>query len=143
MRTIILTSTTFTGGVIFKFHDSGRLASFDTSEAELSDQQAEWLVRKCPAHLNKIQEILGNSVTAKLTEIKDNETDVVTFDMFWDKYNSKTRSNKIASRRKWERMPKGERLKAFKFINKYDSSLPPGIGRKLAETYLNVELWNN
>lgn len=140
MRTFVMTSKEFTGGVIFRFKDSGALLSFDVSEAELSEVQSQWLISRCPTHIDKLKEIIGKSTTAKITELEAGE---VTFEMFWNKYDSKTHSSKKRTLVKWNKMTLGERVKAYNYINKYVVGLKPGVEKKYAETYLNAELWNN
>jgi hypothetical protein len=38
-------------------------------------------------------------------------------------------------------MSVGERVKAYEHIPKYLNKIPQGVGIKLAETYLNSEIW--
>lgn len=140
MRTVVLTSTAFTGGVIFKFKESGVLLSLDTSEAELTEEQSVWLISKCPTHVDHLKQVLGTSKTAKLTEL---ETGTISFEMFWNKYDSKTSSSRKRTLAKWDKMTVGEQVKAFNYINQYIPNIKPGVEKKYAETYLNAELWNN
>jgi len=139
MKTYSLTSTAFPGEVIFDFDDAGYLVKFDTSGADLSEQQQLWLLKKMPKHLSRVKQVLENSNTATLTEINQD----VTFDSFWNRYNNKVRSSKKRTLARWNRMSRTDRLRAFNFIVKYEATLTNGIEKKYAETYLNAELWNN
>ena len=139
MKIYSLTSTAFEGEVIFEFDDAGNLVSFDTKGAQLSQQQQMWILKAMPRHLAHILNIMGDSKTATLTEIKQE----VTFDMFWNRYNLKDRSSKKRTQVKWNRMSRADQVRAFNHIAKYELTLKPGVDKKYAESYLNAELWNN
>ena len=138
IRKFILTSDKFKGEVIFEFTNL-LLTKYDTSCAELSDEQMLFLVAKLPRQLAETTAVLGNSKSVKLTEI----TQEITFDMFWNKYDDKTTSSKLRTLKKWDKMNTGEQVKAYHYITKYFASIPYGTRKKYAETYLNSELWNN
>lgn len=67
----------------------------------------------------------------------------VTFDMFWQRYDDKARSSKIKTQRQWDKMPAREQAKAYRFIPNYFASIPQGVCKKYATTYLSDQLWNN
>jgi len=134
-----LTSTAFDGEVLFEFNDAGILQKFDTSAAQLSEQQQLWVLNKMPKHLAHVKKILGDSTTATLTELKQD----VTFEMFWNRYNEKVRSSKKKAERIWNRLTKTNQVKAFRGIQTYERNIPGGVLKKYAETYLGAELWNN
>ncbi len=134
-----LTSTAFDGEVLFEFNDAGILQKFDTSAAQLSEQQQLWILKKMPKHLAHVKMILGDSETATLTELKQD----VTFEMFWNRYNEKVRSSKKKAERIWNRLTKTNQVKAFRGIQTYERNIPGGVLKKYAETYLGAELWNN
>lgn len=134
-----LTSVAFDGEVIFTFNDSGLLESFDISGAELSEKQHLWILKELPRELCEIKRVMGSSVSASMTELKKE----ITFEMFWQRYNEKIKSSKKKSLAKWNRLSKADRVKAFYFISKYEMSIPNGVAKKYAESYLNAELWNN
>jgi hypothetical protein len=134
-----LTSTAFDGEVLFEFNDAGILQKFDTSAAQLSEQQQLWILKKMPKHLAHVKMILGDSETATLTELKQD----VTFEMFWNRYNEKVRSSKKKAERIWNRLTKTNQVKAFRGIVAYERNIPGGVLKKYAETYLGAELWNN
>jgi hypothetical protein len=77
------------------------------------------------------------------TGILTEEAEKVTFEMFWDRYNDKARSSRVKTERVWNKMPEGERTKAYRYINRYKSSIPQGVCMKYATTYLNDQMWNN
>ncbi|MDY0102804.1 MAG: hypothetical protein RBS07_07670 [Lentimicrobium sp.] len=133
-----LTSAAFEGEVIFTFNDSGLLESFDTSGASLSEKQQVFILKELPRELCEVKRVLGGSVSARLTEIKQE----VTFEMFWNRYNDKRASRK-KTEMKWDRMKSAERLRAYNFIARYENSIENWRGKMYATRYLNEELWNN
>lgn len=140
MNTYLLTSTHFSGQVTFQFNDNDVLLKYDVTEATLTDQQLNWIASRLPKTLPQLQEVLKKAPNAKLTKIT---VSGVTFQQFWDRYNEKTRSSKKKAQTTWNRLPQGQRDAAYHFIPKYERSIPPGVAKKYAETYLNAELWNN
>ena len=134
-----LTSTAFDGEVLFEFNDAGILQKFDTSAAQLSEQQQLWILRTMPNSLPDVKKMLGDSTTAKFTELKQD----VTFEMFWNRYNEKVRSSKKKAERIWNRLTKTNQVKAFRGIIAYERNIPGGVLKKYAETYLGAEIWNN
>lgn len=139
MKTFLLSSSGFTGEVLFRFDEAGRLVQYDVTNADLSQEQLNWFTNKLPRTLSELKNVLKASKGAILTEQKQCGA---TFDMFWDKYDEKTRSSKKRSLAKWNRMSQLQRDKAFNFIDTYFRNLL-GTAPKYANTYLNDELWNN
>ncbi len=138
MKTYHLTSDNFTGFVKLVYDEQELLVSYDSTTATLTEKQQVWLLKKLPRELSELQHMLSLSSGAKVTEVKQE----VTFELFWKRYNE-TRSNKKRTEAKWKKMPENECIKAYLFISKYEASIPPGCGKKYAETYLNSEIWNN
>lgn len=139
MRKFELTSPAFSGHITYGFDDTtGRLLLVDMSEAELSKEQWECICKKIPANISNINVAKGR--TGVITEVTDGE---VTFDMFWQRYDDKARSSKVKTRKAWDKMPAREQVKAYRFIPRYFESIPPGVCKKYATTYLSDQLWNN
>lgn len=134
-----LTSTAFAGEVLFEFDDNQLLQRFDSTGANLSEQQQLFLLRRLPRDLAQIKTFLESSPTAKFTPIEQH----ITFEMFWNRYDEKVRSSKKKALKIWNRLSRTDQQKAFRFIARYEASLYPGTPKKYAETYLNAELWNN
>ena len=95
------------------------------------------ILRMAPTTPERMQSI--NWKTGVVTPIEA----MVTFEMFWNRYNDKARSSKVKTERVWNKMPEGERTKAYRYINRYKSSIPQGVCMKYATTYLNDQMWNN
>lgn len=138
MRTFLLTSPEFEGELEFRYCPEGHLQHFD-HRAEMDPVQRAWLLANLPCHINALMQLKQKTRTAKITEKKAE----VTFDDFWNKYDHKATSSKKKALARWQRMPLAERLKAYYHINRYFASIPGGVSKKNAETYLNSELWNN
>lgn len=139
MMTYSLTSSAFTGEVVFQFNESGLLISYDATSANLSEKQQVFLLRNLPRELSEVKQMIANSPNAKFVQINTE----ISFEMFWDRYNEKVRSSKKKAQLKWNRMSMTERAKAFYHIARYEGSIPNGVAKKYAETYLNAETWNN
>ena len=136
MKIFHLTSVTFTGYIEFQFNDGDLLEKYEIA-AGLSERQQIYLLKNMPRELPELDKLKSSTVT--ITEINQE----VTFDMFWNRYDEKIRSSKKKAIARWNKMGSGERLRAFRFISKYESNILPGTAKKYAETYLNAELWAN
>ena len=136
MKIYQLTSPTFNGYIEFVFDDNSLLSSY-AIHAELSEKQQIYILKNMPREILELDKLKSNTVT--LTEVNQE----VNFDMFWNRYDEKIRSSKKKAMARWSKMTQGERLRAFRFISKYESNILPGTAKKYAETYLNAELWAN
>jgi hypothetical protein len=139
MRRFILTSGAFPGEVYFEFNELNFLVKFDQSGADLSEEQQIFLLKRLPRELAEVQRVFEGSPSAKFTELKSD----VNFDQFWNRYDEKIRSSKKKALQKWIRLSQLERNLAYYFISKYEVSIPQGVPKKYAETYLHSEIWNN
>ena len=137
MRVFEITSTKYTGKVTVKFNDQDCFAGIDFSEADLTVGQMTWFM----SHLPKAATDMGYHTEAggKVVEILES----VDFNAFWNRYDDKARSSKLKTERVWNRMSRREQVKAYNFVPKYFQSIPGGVMKKYATTYLNDQLWNN
>lgn len=138
MKTFLWTSTTFEGDLEFVFNERGLLVKYADS-GTLSNEQRAWILANLPRTSTELLELAAKSKTIRLVEVKQE----ITFDMFWDKYDHKAVSSKKKALAAWQRLPKAEQIKAYNYIARYFQSLPAGVAKKYAETYLNSQLWNN
>lgn len=138
MRSFILTSPLMSGEVEFRFDEKGYLQGYD-NRAVLTPEQQEWLLMRLPKTLEGIKVILSQSKGAKLTEV----TKEVNFDMFWDRYDEKLLSSRKKALQIWEKMSARNRQAAYNYVYNYFASLPQGVRKKYAETYLRSEIWDN
>lgn len=137
MRVFEVSSEKYNGVVVYKFGDDDQFVGVDYSGADINVGQAHWIMTHLPANAQSMKCFPGTS--AKVVEIVEN----IDFKMFWDRYNDKARSSRVKTERLWKRMPKSEQIRAYHFIPKYFGSIPGGIMKKYATTYLNDKLWDN
>lgn len=135
MRVFEITSTKFTGKVIVKFNDEDCFAGIDFSEADISFEQVKWFLKKLPANSRSMGMYAGLDVS----EVRE----TIDFAAFWNLYNDKARSSRVKTERVWNRMSRAEQVKAYNYVPKYFQSIPGGVMKKYATTYLNDQLWNN
>ncbi len=136
MKKFVLTFPNVEGDIVFTY-DEGEVLQGVVFNGEYPERQRRNVLRTLPVRPEVLQRI--NWRDGILTE----EAEKVTFEMFWDRYNDKARSSKVKTQRVWDRMPEGERVKAYRYINRYKCSIPQGVCMKYATTYLNDQLWNN
>lgn len=138
MRKFELTSPAFEGCVTYGFDDTtDRLVMVDMSSVPLSAELWNCIWSNLPATSKAMGKVKGR--TGVITELVED----ITFDMFWQRYDDKARSSKVKTQRAWDKMPEREQVKAYQFIPRYFQSIPPGVCKKYATTYLSDQLWNN
>ena len=140
MKTYSITSEKFAGEITAVYDDRRELAKLDMSGAEMTIQQKNWLMANQPNTENKLFEMQQKSKWMKIELVPDA---IITFEMFWQRYDDKINSSKKRAKQRWDKMKEMDRNKAFNYINRYFASIPHGTRKKYAETYLNAELWNN
>jgi len=136
MRKFVLTFPGIEGDIVFTY-DDGEVLQGVVFNGDYPEQQRRNVLRTLPMRPEVLQRI--NWCDGILTE----EEERVTFEMFWNRYNDKARSSRVKTQRVWDKMPEGERVKAYRYINRYKSSIPQGVCMKYATTYLNDQMWNN
>lgn len=138
ITTYQITSPRFIGHVTIGF--AGAVCvSYNAQDAELTETQSQYFLQKLAAPQDLFLEMLNQKKIFTITGFVEE----LTFDMFWNRYNEKLRSSKKKAQTKWERLSKQQQILAFSYIPKYFKSLPDGIAKKYAETYLHSEIWNN
>jgi hypothetical protein len=127
--------------VELRFNSDSLLVGYNM-RAEWNGEQVRWFLHHFPRSHNalvQLQEHLGKSVS--VTELVRE----VSFEEFWKRYfagRSSDNSSKKKSEIRWNRMTKAEQLLAYNHVPRYLNKIPAGVGVKLAETYLNSEVWN-
>jgi hypothetical protein len=141
-----MTSPAFEGEVRFEYDtETGLMRGLDVP-AGLGVLQLSFLLAHIPASVAEMRGFpaflkKANSSASVREVFKD-----VSFEDFWERYFSgrgSDNSSKKKARVRWERMSISDRMRAFEYIPRYLNKIPHGIGVKLAETYLNSELWDN
>lgn len=140
MKTYHFTSNKFKGHIEFTYDANGLLQRYDTTQAELNQEQATWLVSNLPKSYEVMKKLVATNPDMKLSPpMKTN----VTFDEFWPKVYVNKGSSKKKSLQKWERLNQKNRDAAYNYWDTYLDQKQPGEGIKYVETYLNSEIWNN
>ena len=137
MRVFEVSSEKYNGVVVYKFGDDDQFVGVDYSGADINVGQAHWIMTHLPANAQSMMCFPGTS--AKVVEIIEK----VDFQSFWNRYNDKARSSRVKTKKVWDRMPKSEQIRAYHFVPKYFASIPGGVMKKYATTYLNDKLWDN
>lgn len=137
MRVFEVTSDKYSGVVVYKFGEDDRFVGIDFSGSDVNVAQAHWIMMHLPANAGSMAHFPGTS--AKVVEVVEE----VDFQRFWDRYNDKARSSRVKTKRVWDRMRKSDQMRAYHFVPKYFSSIPGGVMKKYATTYLNDRLWDN
>lgn len=140
MKTYKITSEKIAGEITVVYDDRRELAKLDMSGAEMTIQQKNWLMANQPNTEDKLFDMQQKSKWMKIDLMPES---IITFEMFWQRYDDKINSSKKRAKLKWEKMKESERIKAFNYVGRYFASIPQGTRKKYAETYLNAELWNN
>ena len=143
----IITSEAFTGEAVLMYDESGERPMFDGFNTGMRADQHRWLMHWiCENAIN--HSMLVEALRAcKVQNLKfQRVTFEPTFAEFWVRYfkdRHKDNSSKKTAERRWNSMPKGAQLAAYNYIGKYFLQIPAGTQPKLAETYLNSEVWDN
>lgn len=134
----LFTSTKIDGEIELHYDENQLLVNFEI-RSELTEEQHVWLLKRIPRELFELEKLIEQKTGICISQIEE----IITFEMFWNKYNEKTLSNKKRTFAKWKKMSTLEQRKAYQFINKYINMLPNGVRKKYAENYLDSEIWNN
>ena len=128
----------------FKYHLNGAFYSFKVLDSQLSLEQRTWLFgsNKFPCTEREMKEVWMKNLR-KNFEITVGEPDL-SFEAFWNAYANKVGKKKMAEN-SWNKLSKGNKIKALMSIKKYDNNLRlhPGIQKAHASTYLNQEYYDN
>jgi hypothetical protein len=146
MKRFSLTSPAFDGEALFEYGDDGDgLLRQLTVPVDFGKVQHAFLMSNLPATVAEMRQFPAflkeiNSPATVREVFRD-----VTFDDFWKRYfagRASDNSSKKKAKTRWDRMSRIQQQKAFEHIPKYLNRIPQGVGIKLAETYLNSDLWN-
>lgn len=136
MKRFAITSARFKGEITYTFNDQGFLQSF-VNNADLTEEQTKFILKYLPLTIDEVEEMLKKP-SLNLQEIPFK----VTFEMFWDRYNDKSRSSRKKSLKVWEKFDESNQAKAYLFYPIYNRQRG-NAEKKYCETYLAAELWNN
>ena len=139
MKTYLLTSSRFTGHIVFKYNLNSGLDAFEIN-AELSEVQRAWLYNNFPLIYEDLVFLAsGKNSTMKVTYVPED----LSFERFWKSYAYKV-GKMDRARKLWELLKEDDKVKALNYLTKYDLFLDKtGTNKLYPETYLNQKRWNN
>jgi hypothetical protein len=125
--------------MLVDYNEAGNIVELKVNYEDLPENTIDYLVTHIPCRFKHIDhyKTLKN---VRVTEIPFD----TSFNTFWNSYGSKM-GNKGRSERLWAALNETERTKAIKYIQTYNNWLlqNTGVSKKLPETYLNQQPWNN
>ena len=141
----IITSDAFTGEAVLTYDENGERPALDCFNTGMRADQHKWLLKWiCEMGINH-NTLVGTLNACKLPNLTFKE---VTFEPafadFWQQYfknRYKDNSSKKKAEIRWNKIGKRAQLEAYNYIGKYFLQIPAGTEPKLAETYLNSEVW--
>jgi hypothetical protein len=139
MKKYLLTSEIWSGEVEIRFTETGVLSGIDFERSEVSEAQQMAILQRMPL----LEEGLDKFTQGTRATIRET-AEHIDFDMFWTRYfagRKKDNSSKKKSRIRWNRLSRAQQQAAYAYIGKYFANIPAGTLPKLAETYLNSEVW--
>ncbi|MEI6061726.1 MAG: hypothetical protein WCR72_13530 [Bacteroidota bacterium] len=131
-----ITSSTWTGYIEIEFNANGLMTRTDLTNAELTDAQQIWFLKKMPREFSELQRVITGT-QAKLTAI----TTEISFEDMWEKFDYKVGKKEALA--KWNKMPKAEQIKAFNYVQKYKAKKLDTQAQLYLASYLNKERWND
>ncbi|MDR1345958.1 MAG: hypothetical protein LBK03_04585 [Bacteroidales bacterium] len=143
MRKFQFTSKNFDGAIIYGFNDREKIVLLDISGATLSEEQERYIFMNIPGNIGTLNNIYGRQKGGKVEEILQSAPAFADFWASWFRNRHKDNSSKKKAEIRWNRMPAAQQAAAFNYIGKYMMNIPNGTVPKLAEMYLNSEVWEN
>lgn len=140
MKKILITSANFSGEIQVVYGEDLLLMTIDFSYADCSPEQISWTKLRVPAVLDaQFQDAFAGAKSINIVM----EGYEVTFEMFWQAYGEKI--NKIRCEKRWEKLSKADRQKAFAGVAKYLKHLAKNSWQNKAnpDTYLMNKYWLN
>lgn len=139
MRKFNITSTKFTGAAELVYDESGLLKIIDMSATNMNPEQVHAFKGMMPLTIKHLE--AGTGITNTMTVI---EADfVVSFEMFWSKYDKKINRKRCVDL--WNKLSKPDQVAAWAGIEQYLKYLKKEEWRKKLdpENYLRNRCWEN
>lgn len=142
MKKLILTSPAFAGELHVVYGPDGSLLLFDLQPAELTDEQKAFFKQYVPVVYDPAT-FLSYFGKSKLKVVDEDYE--VSFEMFWEKYDSKI--NKDRCKKIWDdtKFGKARQIAAYAGIDRYNRHLAqnPWKSKLNPENYLKNKAWEN
>jgi hypothetical protein len=141
----MITSDAFSGEAVLTYNENGELPSVDCFNTNMREEQHKWMMRWVSERAINHKTLTGAINAKAAANLKFRKiTFEPTFADFWAAYfknRYKDNSSKKTSEKRWNAMNKGAQLAAYNYVAQYFLQIPAGTQPKLAETYLNSEVW--
>ena len=132
----IITSSHFTGEVIYEYNLDGWLILFQNNVTNTVRGVAKYFYTHIPYTLDMMQEWVEKAKDFKVEEIPAD----LSFDRFWEEYGK--HGTKSMAKKKYEKLKPMEQLAALLHLPKErDKKKKDGTAMPYAETYLNHKRW--
>ena len=145
IKYIITSDTAFSGEATLTYDENGERPAFDCFNTSMSAEQHKFLMRWISEKAINHNTLTGTLNACGLPNLKFQQvTFEPTFTDFWARYfkdRLKDNSSKKTAEKRWNSLNKSVQLAAYNYIGKYFINVPAGTQPKLAETYLNSEVW--
>ena len=125
-------------GFIYSYNKASELFVGIDFNQQLSYDGTTTVIKEIKPSLNEFMAWAKNIKGMEVVELSMD----ITFLMFWDKYNDKSRSSKKKCEAMWNRLSAADRVKAYYHVDTYNRHRG-NAEKKYCETYLSAELWNN
>ncbi len=138
MRHFILTSTSFTGSVEYKYCDEGYLVWFNY-QATMTGTQRDKILIKMPLTIRGFEDLVALSKSLKVEEVAED----ITFDAFWAAYGHKVNRQRCIPL--FDKLSTENRRKCIRSVAPYLKYLARTNFRSKAdpETYLRKQMYLN
>ena len=141
----VITSVAFKGEAELTYDENGERPAINFYNTDIRQDQQAWLLRWCSEFGISETALLKNLEIKKSLNFTCKRVDFEpTFTDFWATYfkkRYKDNSSKKTSEKRWNNMSKSAQLAAYNYVPQYFLQIPAGTQPKLAETYLNSEVW--
>lgn len=139
MSKYLIEFTRFGASVVVEYNEEEQLIYLKANYGTMDPKTALYFLKRIPGQKADI-DAYAKLINTKVSPIAfDTE-----FATFWSEYANKF-GNKGRSEKLWSGLSEEERIKAIKYIQSYNQWLlmNAGVQKKLPETYLNQQPWNN
>lgn len=136
MKRFHLTNPRYTGEAIL-IYNNGLLQRIDYSQTNMTLGMISAFKMSVPAHIDQLSESFTSETIIVESEI------VITFEMFWKKYDHKY--NKDRCEQLWNRLSKTNMILAYTNLDRYHKFLRknPTHLKLHPDTYLRNRAWEN
>ena len=139
MKQYVVTSTQFTGEMLFEFDAQGLIICFDIRKAILSPAQYRGLMQRLPGDEDNLLKWVDSNKTLKSIIVPQD----LSFDNFWNTYAYKV-GDLAKAKKLWKALSDPDKAKALSAIHRYRVfAKDKGIDMVYPERYLSQQRYLN